>query len=67
MATKKEIKEILDTVKLSQTGWESSEDIVLFNGSPIGMTITKHSREFDRWYPEFKEKLAELLAEKLEV
>ena len=48
------IADIIDGIKLNQAGWEGGEDIVLLNGEPIGMTITKHNREFDRWLPAFK-------------
>ena len=42
--------ERLRNANLSQTGWEGDEDIVLLNGKPAGATITKHHREFDRWW-----------------
>ena len=45
----------LRNVQLSQAGWEENEDIVLLNGDPVGMTITKTSREFDRWWPAVQE------------
>ena len=56
----KAVVERLRTATLSQCGWEDSEDIVLLNGKPIGMTITHNHREFDRWWPAVK---AELLGE----
>jgi len=43
------IADRLKNVELSQTGWEDNEDIVLLNGKPIGATISKSSKEFDRW------------------
>jgi len=43
--------------KFSQCIWEDGENIVLMNGKPIGMTITKHNREFDRWWESAKAEL----------
>ena len=51
---RQKIFDIIDDIKLIQCGWELGEDIVLYNGEPIGMTITKHNREFDRWLSDFK-------------
>lgn len=42
---------------LSQTAWEDDEHIVLLNGKPVGATIRRHSREFDRWWDAVKEEL----------
>ena len=56
--------QILDEIKLSQCGWEGNEDVVTFNGEPIGATITKHRREFDRWWPDLKEHIAEYVAKR---
>ena len=53
----------LRTAELSQCGWEDSEDIVLLNGKPVGGTITKHSREFNRWWPSVKDELLGIAAE----
>ena len=56
-----EILDALDTIKLSQTGWDDGEDIMTFNGKPIGATLTRH-REIDRWWPGLKRELADFLA-----
>lgn len=58
---RQKIAEVIDNIKLAQCGWEGNEDIVLLNDEPIGMTITKQRKEFDRWLPEFKAKLKEKL------
>jgi hypothetical protein len=60
------IKDILDEIKLDIAGWERNENIVTFNGSPIGATISKNSRpEIDRWWPSLKSHIAIYLAERL--
>ena len=56
---------ILSEIELNQTGWECGEDVMTFNGEPIGMTIDRH-RQIDRWWPELKVRLAEYLAKRLE-
>jgi hypothetical protein len=62
---KEKIMKSLDEVKLSQSGWEGNEDIVIFNGKPIGMTISNRNLELGRWWPELKEHLAIHLAKSL--
>ena len=47
----------LRNAKLAQERWEMSEDVVTLNGKPVGGTITKHRREFDRWWPAVKREL----------
>jgi len=64
MVTKQQVLEALNQIKLSQTGWENREDVMTFNGKPIGGTISPR-REIDRWWPELKQELARFLAEKL--
>ena len=59
------ILKILDNVTIAQAPWECGEDIVTLDGKPIGATITRHSREFNRWWPEFKIELSKILAENL--
>lgn len=54
-------KELDEKFVLSQMCWEDDEDIVELNGKPIGGTITKHDREFDRWYPEYKKEVKEFI------
>ena len=56
------IEDRLRNANLSQTGWEAGEDIVLLNGKPVGATITRHRREFDRWWEAVKNEI--LSAEK---
>ena len=53
----------LRNAKLAQEGWEMSEDVVTLNGKPVGGTITKHRREFDRWWPAVKRELLGAAAE----
>ena len=57
-------EEILEDIRLNQTGWEGNADIVTFNQQPIGMTVSGNI-EIDRWWPSLKKHLAENLAEKL--
>ena len=47
----------LRAAALTQAGWEANEDRVLLNGKPVGGTITKHRREFGRWWPAVKRAL----------
>lgn len=60
---KKEIKRLqgiekrVRDAKLSQCAWDEGEHVVLLNGKPIGATITKHNREFDRWWEGVKAEL----------
>lgn len=61
----KRILEILNTIELKQTGWEGDEDIMTFNGEPIGATIRNTGLEIDRWWSSLKRYMAEYLAEKL--
>jgi hypothetical protein len=56
-----EILAALNTIRLSQTGWEGSEDIMTFNGEPTGATILRNV-EIGRWWPELKEKIAKYVA-----
>jgi hypothetical protein len=56
--------EILNDIELDQARWEDGEDVMLFNGEPIGMTIGRH-RQIDRWWPALKIRLAELIAKEL--
>ena len=51
------VVDALTAAELSQCAWEDGEDIVLLNGEPTGGTITKHRREFDRWWPAVKRAL----------
>ncbi len=59
-----DIRTILDTIELNQVGWEGDEDIMTFNGTPIGATLSGH-RETDRWWPDLKCHIAQYLADKL--
>ncbi len=58
------ILSILNEINLGQTGWEGNEDVMIFNGKPIGATFTVYL-DFSRWWPAFKKELAHYLAEKL--
>jgi hypothetical protein len=58
--TRTELKRILDSVALGQCGWESGEDIMLFNHRPIGATIGRNI-DIGRWWPDLKNNLVELL------
>lgn len=62
---KERILAILDTIELSQVGWEDREDIMTFNGEPIGATI--YNAEIDRWWPSLKIQLAGYIADNLAV
>ena len=53
----------LRNAELSQCGWEADEDIVLLNRKPVGCTIRKDHKEFERWWPAVKR---ELLAEAIQ-
>ena len=64
MSKLKEIVERLKKAKLSQIGWEDGEDVVLLNGEPVGMTVTRHKIEFDRFWNSVK---AKILGENSEV
>ena len=57
---KPHLARILDSVQLSQCGWEAGEDIMTFNGKPIGMTIPRNIA-IDRWWPDLKAQLVDLL------
>jgi hypothetical protein len=57
--TEKEILAKLDAIELRQTG---CEDIMTFNGTPIGMTVSKNI-EIDRWWTDLKASLAHYLNE----
>jgi hypothetical protein len=59
--TQQEILAKLDTVALSTAAWEEHEDIMTFNGKPIGMTVSGRL-EIHRWWPALKREIAELLA-----
>lgn len=58
------IKKILDEIELNQCGWEGDEDIMTFNGQPIGATLGG-SREIDKWWPELKTHIAAYIAERM--
>ena len=64
--TEKEVLYLLDSIKLSQTGWEGSEDVMTFNGQPIGATVSNRGLEIDRWWPELKTTLAKQIAHHLD-
>ena len=60
------LRTIVDRLKaaeLGQTGWEDGEHIVTLNGKPVGATITRDGREFDRWWPAVKRALLAEAAE----
>ena len=57
-----DILDVLETIELRQVGWEGSEDIMTFNGEPIGATVSGRL-EIDRWWPDLKRELARTLAD----
>lgn len=59
------IQTLLDEIKLGQTCWEGNEDVMTFNGEPIGATISRH-KQIDRWWPDLKRRLASYLSEHME-
>jgi hypothetical protein len=58
------LKRIFDSIQLSQCGWKAGEDIMTFNGTPIGMTIHRNIA-INRWWPDLKTHLAEHIANEL--
>jgi len=64
---KEEILAVLDEIKLSQTCWEDDEDIMTFNGKPIGCTIPRIRGNIDRWWPELKKEIASFLIDNLPI
>jgi len=61
------VKEAVEAIELKQEAWEANEDIVTFNGNPIGATISRYGRsDWKRWFPEFKELLSARLVRALE-
>ena len=64
MSKLKAVVDRLEKSELSQTGWEDGEDVVLLNGEPVGMTVTRHKIEFDRFWNSVK---AKILGENSEV
>ena len=58
LAERERCAEVLESAVLTQVGWEANEDVVCLNGKPIGGTITRHPREFERWWPAVQRKLA---------
>jgi len=57
MSKLKTIVDNLKNARLTQTGWEEGEDVVLLNGEPIGATITRHRIEFNRFWDAVKNKI----------
>ncbi len=49
---------IIEGAELGQAGWDHGEDIVTLSKKPVGATITKQSREFDRWWPSVRQEIA---------
>jgi hypothetical protein len=56
-----EIRDRLNQIRLSQCAWEDREDIVTFNGNPIGCAISGRI-EIDRWWDGLKDALSKWLA-----
>jgi hypothetical protein len=63
--TAAEIRRELDRIVLRQEAWEDDEDIMTFNGSPIGATIGRRGRtiQIGRWWPSLKDEIAQWLAD----
>ena len=56
------ILEILDEIEIAKVGWEDDDDIITFNGMPIGGTVSRRSNlELDRWWPSMKKEIAQLV------
>jgi hypothetical protein len=59
--TEQEILDQLEKIQLRQVGWEGNEDVMTFNGEPIGATFSNRL-EIDRWWPSLKRELAKFLS-----
>ena len=57
-----QILDRLNGADLREVPWEDGEDILTFNGEPIGSTIRRNI-EVPRWWPALKQEIAKLLAE----
>jgi hypothetical protein len=57
MKTEREILDRLEQIELKEVGWEDGENILTFNGDPIGSTIRRNI-EVNRWWPALKRELA---------
>lgn len=63
--TAKNIEKVLLGIKVAEEAWEADEDIVTFNGKPIGSTISRAGRGiFVSCWPSLCREIAEHLADK---